>query len=83
MTEQKIQTRIIKGLEQEGYLVLKLIRLNKNGYPDLLAVKKNKTIFVEVKKPNGELSALQEARIKELNDKGIEAVVWCDYNKNF
>lgn len=83
MTEQKIQTRIIKGLEQEGYLVLKLIRLNKNGYPDLLAVKKNKTIFVEVKRPNGELSALQEARIKELNDKGIEAVVWCDYNKNF
>lgn len=83
MTEQKIQTRIINGLEQEGYLVLKLIRLNKNGYPDLLAVKKNKTIFVEVKRPNGELSALQEARIKELNDKGIEAVVWCDYNKNF
>ena len=29
----KFQTKIIKNYEAMGYLVLKTIRLNKNGYP--------------------------------------------------
>ena len=50
MTEQQIQTKKIKELEQQGYYVIKLIRTNKNGIPDLLAIPKDSDVlFVEVK----------------------------------
>ena len=38
MTEQQVQSKKIKELEAEGYYVLKLIKTNKNGIPDLLAL---------------------------------------------
>jgi len=62
MTEQKIQTKRIKQLEAEGYYVLKLIQTNKNGIPDLLALKDGEILFSEVKRPNGKLSGVQVER---------------------
>tara|TARA_R110002012_G_scaffold218587_2_gene389906 strand:- start:8361 stop:8600 length:240 start_codon:yes stop_codon:yes gene_type:complete len=77
MTEQKIQFKKIKELEQEGYYVIKLTTTNKNGIPDLVAIPKNSDVlFVEVKKPNGKLSKLQEYRIKELEQHGIRTEVY-------
>ena len=38
MTEQQIQTKKIKQLEELGYYVIKLIKTNKNGIPDLVAL---------------------------------------------
>jgi hypothetical protein len=38
MTEQQIQSNRIKELEAEGYYVLKLMKTNKNGIPDILAL---------------------------------------------
>ena len=38
MTEQQIQSKRIKQLEAEGYYVLKLVKTNKNGIPDILAI---------------------------------------------
>jgi len=38
MTEQQIQSKRIKELEEQGYYVLKLIKTNKNGIPDVLAI---------------------------------------------
>ena len=50
MTEQQIQTKRIKQLEAEGYYVLKLVKTNKNGIPDVLAIPPNsKVIFSEIK----------------------------------
>ena len=73
MTEQQIQTKKIKELEQQGYYVIKLIRTNKNGIPDLLAIPKDSDVlFVEVKAANGRVSKLQEFRIKELSKHGIK-----------
>lgn len=83
MLEQQLQKKIITKLEQDGYFVLKIIKANKNGYPDLIAVKNNNTIFVEVKRPTGKLSALQKVRIEELRSKGINVKVWVDFNKDF
>lgn len=83
MTEQQIQTKIIKKLELDGYYVLKLIKTNKNGIMDLIAIKNNITTFVEVKRPTGKLSELQKVRIKELRDLGINVKVWYDYDKDF
>lgn len=83
ISEQHIQKKIINQLEQEGYLVLKLIKCNKNGYPDLLAVKNNDTMFIEVKKPNGRLSELQKVRISEMKLKGINVKCWSAYGIDF
>ena len=57
MTEQQIQSKRIKQLEAEGYYVLKLIKTNKNGIPDLVALPKNcNVLFSEIKKPTGRVS---------------------------
>ena len=71
MTEQQIQTTRIKELEEQGYYVIKLIKTNKNGIPDIIAIPPNSdVIFSEVKRPGGKLSKLQEYRLKELKDYG-------------
>lgn len=67
------QQQIIKTYEKAGYLVLKTIRLNKNGYPDLFCFKDGKTIFIEVKEANDTLKPLQERRIDELRKLGFDA----------
>ena len=77
MTEQQIQSQRIKQLESEGYYVLKLIKTNKNGIPDLLAIPPGcEVLFSEVKKPNGKLSKLQEYRLKELKKHGCKTEVY-------
>lgn len=77
MTEQQIQAKRIKDLEAEGYYVIKLIKTNKNGIPDLIAIPPNSNVlFSEVKRPDGKLSKLQEFRIKELNKHGIRTEVF-------
>mgnify|MGYP003147478854 CR=1 FL=1 len=77
MTEQRIQAKRIKKFEEEGYYVIKLIKTNKNGIPDLIAIPKDSSVvFSEIKKPNGRVSALQQYRLKELNDHGIETEIY-------
>jgi|TARA_R110000796_G_scaffold4991_2_gene18827 Holliday junction resolvase len=75
--ESSIQSKRIKQLEADGYYVLKLIKTNKNGIPDLIAIPKDsKVLFSEIKTEKGKLSKLQEYRLKELNDHGIETEVY-------
>jgi hypothetical protein len=77
MTEQQIQSKRIKQLEAEGYYVIKLIRTNKNGIPDLIAIPPNSDVlFSEVKRPGQKPSKLQEYRMKELNNHGIKTEVY-------
>lgn len=67
MTEQQIQKKRINELEQQGYYVIKLIKTNKNGIPDLIAIPPDSNVlFSEVKTPKGKVSKLQEYRIEEL-----------------
>jgi Holliday junction resolvase len=73
MTEQQIQTKIIKRLEAEGYFVIKLIKTNKNGIPDLLAIRNGIARFIEVKRKGGIVSELQKYRIEELKSFGCQA----------
>ena len=77
MTEQQIQSKRIKQLEDEGYYVLKLVKTNKNGIPDILAIPPNSgVIFSEVKTPKGRVSKLQEYRLKELEGYGFRTEVF-------
>ena len=77
MTEQQIQTKKIKELEADGYYVLKLIKTNKNGIPDVLALHPEYGIeFYEIKTKKGKASKLQEYRMKELKEYGFIAEVY-------
>ncbi len=76
MTESQYQSKIMKEYEADGWYVLKLITTNKNGIPDLLALKKGMVPqFIEVKGAKGKTSALQDYRIKELKKNGFKAEV--------
>ena len=75
MSESTYQNKLIKKYEAEGWYVLKLIKTNKNGIPDLILLKPNDVKFVEVKGSSGVLSPLQEYRIKELNELNFKTEV--------
>jgi transketolase len=76
MTEQQIQKKIIDKYTADGWYVIKLIKTNKNGIPDLLCLKSNEApLFIEVKTDNGIVSALQQFRIDELNKLGFNAII--------
>mgnify|MGYP003116917621 FL=1 len=77
MTEQQIQSKRIKELESQGYYVVKLVKTNKNGIPDLLAIPPNSNVlFSEIKRPSGKVSKLQEYRLKELKDYGFNTEIY-------
>jgi Holliday junction resolvase len=77
MTEQQIQNKRIKQLESDGYYVIKLIKTNKNGIPDVIAIPPNcGVIFSEIKTPEGRLSKLQEYRLEEISNHGCITEVY-------
>ena len=75
MRESDIQKLIIRYFENDGWLVVKIIQTNKNGWPDLQVHKNNYTIFVEVKSENGKLSELQKYRHEQLREKGFIVII--------
>jgi len=76
MTEQQIQSKVIKKLENNGWYVIKLIRTTKVGIPDLMAIKEGVVKFFEVKRPKvGVVSEIQKYRIKQLNEHGNEVMI--------
>ena len=77
MTEQQIQSKRIKQLETEGYYVIKLLKTNKNGIPDIIAIPQGSDVlFSEVKTLKGRVSKLQEYRLKELKEHGCKTEVY-------
>jgi len=55
--------------------VIKLIKTNKNGIPDLLALKNKEIYFIECKMPKGRLSEIQKYRLEELKKRGFKVAV--------
>ena len=77
MTEQQIQKKRIEQLEAQGYYVIKLIKTNRNGIPDLVAIPPGANVlFSEIKKEKGKVSSLQEYRIKELKEHGVTVEIF-------
>ena len=69
------QAKVIKQYEKQGYYVINLISTNKNGIPDLLALKKGEEpFFIECKKQGDTIKPLQKFRIDELKEKGFKAI---------
>jgi Holliday junction resolvase len=83
MLEQARQKKITNRLQQEGWLVVKLIKTNCNGICDLMALKDGVTEFIEVKQPKGLLSEIQKIRIKQLREQGFTVHIWTDYQEDY
>lgn len=73
ITEQELQSKIIKDLKKRGWIVVKTIVLSQSGFPDIFAFKSGQTIFFEVKTIDGVKSELQKYRIKQLQQAGFLA----------
>ena len=67
--------KIRKLWEGKGWIVVNLIKTNKNGIPDYMMLKDGGTIFVESKESWDRLSKVQEYRIEELKNAGFKVFV--------
>ena len=79
--ESKIQSKIVAKFKQNGWTALKLIRLSKAGYPDLMLLKNGVTVFIEVMDTGKQPNELKLFRIHELNKNGFIAF-WTDNEKD-
>lgn len=70
--ESKVQAKLIRRYEREGFFVVKLILTNKPGIPDLLLLKDGVASFVECKRHGEKARPLQEFRINELRSLGFK-----------
>jgi len=67
------QSKRIKQLKAEGWLVIKTIKLSEAGFPDIFAFKNGVAIMEEIKSGSDTLSPLQRHRIDQLIAQGFDA----------
>ncbi len=83
MLESARQTQIKKKLQEDGWIVIKLIKTSLTGICDLMCLKNGKAMFVEVKQPKGVISPIQDHVIKTLRENGFDVKVWTKYNEDY
>ena len=71
----KKQTELINLWTKKGYLVINLIKTNKNGIPDLQALRNKKVVFIESKEHGDTVKQLQIFRMRELTKNGFQCYV--------
>ena len=76
--EQKLQTKIMKWLKDNGYYAVKIVVASKNGVPDIIGCTPSGGFFaIEVKFGANKASKLQEWNVKEINKRlGIAFVAY-------
>ena len=75
MTEQQIQSKILKYLEANNFYVFKTINTNKRGVPDIIALYDGKYIAIEVKRRGNRPTQLQEEHLSMIENAGGIAMV--------
>lgn len=73
--ESSVQRSIVTLLKSAGWVVDKPVSRSHNGFPDIAAYKDGKTIFIEVKRPGGKTTPIQDYWISKLKNMGFEAYV--------
>jgi Holliday junction resolvase len=73
--ESRIQTKIKNSLIKSGWLVVKVIQCSAPGFPDLMALKKGRAVFLEIKQPGHKPRPLQTYRHKQLREQNFEVLV--------
>ncbi|MCC2249096.1 VRR-NUC domain-containing protein [Virgibacillus sp. AGTR] len=76
MKESQLEKRLKDKIEQLGGLCFKWVSPGRRGVPDRICIlPRGRTLFVEMKAPDGKLSPLQEKRIQELEKRKHEVYV--------
>jgi len=76
-SESKLQTKIIKALEKEGFVVIKIVIANKAGHADIICCAPNGKFFAIEVKDNDTPRALQEYQLQRYQNNNAIAF-WCD-----
>lgn len=81
-TETEIQSEIREYLQLCGWTVYRMnsgrkggMLLHRKGTPDLLAMRKGKSVFIEVKRPGYKPTKDQVEEHKRINDNGFAVVI--------
>lgn len=83
MLEKVIQTQIKKKLQEDGWIVVKLIKTSMNGIPDLMCLKDGDVKFIEVKQSKGIISPVQQYVIDILRTNGFDVEIWTKFNEQY
>lgn len=79
MSEQKLQTKILKWLKTNNYYNFKTVVCNKSGIPDIVGCTPWGQFFaIEVKFGNNKASKLQEWNIQCIRERGGIAFIACN-----
>jgi len=77
MRESTIEKAVCAYAKTKGCLTLKLAGMNQRGQPDRLFIRDGKSLFMEIKAPGKNPTALQIKWLVDLNNQGMNAM-WCD-----
>lgn len=75
MLESSVQSKIIAHLKKQGWFVLKIIKANINGVPDIIAFRNGETVFIEVKNETGKQSEIQKYVQKQIEAQGFKYIL--------
>ena len=75
MSEQKLQSKILKYLQARGCYTVKVITASKAGVPDILACCEGTFYGIEVKYGSNKPSALQTHNLEEIKRVGGKAIL--------
>lgn len=79
--EKEVEKRLLRLLGKPGEFVvaIKMALIGNRGWPDRLIILPNARVcWVELKRPDGKLSAIQKVRIKTLRSMGHDVEVFDD-----
>lgn len=83
-TESKMQARIIKDLEGDGWLVNKVVVCNNTGWPDVQAYRDGVCIFIECKAQGKKATPIQTYQQNRIFNHGFTVATidsWEEYLK--
>lgn len=72
--ENAVEQRLRTLVEAAGGMALKFTS-SRNGVPDRIVILQGRTVFVELKAPQGRLAPLQIVRIKQMRQAGADVRV--------
>jgi hypothetical protein len=73
--EAEIEQKHCKLARRSGWVVEKIMRTGRGGFPDRFYAKDGRVVLMEFKKPRGRVTKQQLFRHKELRNAGVECHV--------
>jgi hypothetical protein len=71
-SEAELEQRHRELAQANGWLVEKIIRTGRNGFPDRFYAKAGRVVLIEWKRPRGRVGKQQHLRHDELRAAGVE-----------